>query len=268
MLAELINELQIPAGLCIEFGAWDGRHLSNTWTLWAQRGWPALLIEADPDRFTLLQHETSGFPVTALCTTVGTDPGSSLDRIVSNAKIHHDIAVLSIDIDGNDYWVWKATRLKPAILVIEYNASFPPEVSYVPAMGTYIGASAAALVELSSQQGYTLIDLTKTNLIFVRDDLSTQLTIDILPLEQLFDRTWVPVVYSDMYGIHHLMRPAQWGFAGLRADIGITRVTGRVRHIIVSPGKWLSHRNVPVVSQRLRALIDRHSRSAFRRRPS
>ena len=111
MLARLIADLLISPGFCIEFGAWDGRHLSNTWNLWAHNGWSALLIEADATRYKSLTQQTAGFPVTTLCAMVGTDSESSLDRIVSQARIQQEIALLSIDIDGNDYWVWKATSL-------------------------------------------------------------------------------------------------------------------------------------------------------------
>lgn len=264
MLAHLIGELGVGPDLCVEFGAWDGRHLSNTWTLWAQHGWEAVLIEPDSSRFKLLRKETRGFDdVTILSTRVGTEPGATVDDLLSRVTYKRKFSLLSIDIDGDDYWVWKVMKAMPAIVVIEYNASFAPEVKFVPRPGNHVGSSAASLVELGAEKGYTLVDLTKANLVFVRKELVCRLSVDIKPLEAIFDRGWLPVVYSDMYGLHHIVRPGLWGFGGVRADLKYSRWAGRLRYGIVRATRWASGRGVPGLSHGARILIDRLSRQTW-----
>lgn len=76
---------------------------------------------------------------------------------------HFDL--LSIDIDGNDFWVWKQITHRPRVVIMEYNASIPPHLSrtilYNPRFlwsGTdYFGASLLALQKLGQSKGYTLV---------------------------------------------------------------------------------------------------------------
>lgn len=92
-----------------------------------------------------------------------------------------DIGILSIDVDGNDYWFWKELLfLKPAMLIAEYNSTFglrPLTVPYHPEFDRrktdmeYFGASLTALARLF--EGYSLIEITNTgvNAFFIRNDL-------------------------------------------------------------------------------------------------
>jgi hypothetical protein len=94
-----------------------------------------------------------------------------------------DIDLLSIDIDGNDYWVWQSiTVVEPRVVVIEYNARYPPGLSWIMPYNPrnqfwddgYFGASLSALEELGRQKGYVLVgcDFTGTNAFFVRQGLA------------------------------------------------------------------------------------------------
>ena len=90
--------------------------------------------------------------------------------------------LLSIDIDGNDYWVWNAIDGQPRLVVIEYNSSFGPDravtIPYDPSFdrfqhhpfGIYHGASIAALAKLGAAKGYALVggDSNGVNAFFVR----------------------------------------------------------------------------------------------------
>jgi hypothetical protein len=103
--------------------------------------------------------------------------------IESNAPMEIDL--LSIDVDGNDYWFWEGIRcLSPRIVVIEYNASLGPElalsVPYDPIFdrhqihesGFYFGASITALERLGKDKGYALVgcDSNGVNAFSIRDD--------------------------------------------------------------------------------------------------
>ena len=107
------------------------------------------------------------------------------DLAVSNG-LEGEIGLLSIDIDGNDYWVWEALEaVRPRVVVIEYNAFFGAErsitVPYDPAFdrsrkhpsGWYMGASLRALAKLGAAKGYALVgcESNGVNAFFVRTDL-------------------------------------------------------------------------------------------------
>jgi hypothetical protein len=258
MLSELARELRLETGWCVEFGAWDGKHLSNTWDLWANRGWSAFLLEAVPSRFAVLERETKKPSVVTMCARVGWEGGSRLDQLLTVAGVPADFELLSIDIDGDDYWVWEATASTPKIVIIEYNSSFAPEVEFVQQKGGFTGSSAASFVRLADEKGYTLVDLTTTNLIFVRADLTPTLSVDTLPLDQLFDRSWLPIVYSDFAGVHHLIKSGQWPYSGLRADLGRERIMGPLRRFFAErPARWVVSQDWPKAAKVLAQIEER-----------
>ncbi|HEX3567434.1 MAG TPA: hypothetical protein VHU17_18875 [Acidimicrobiales bacterium] len=232
MVAKLAKDLELETGWCVEFGAWDGKHLSNTWDLWANQGWRAFLLEALPSRFADLEHQTKNPSVVAMCARVGWDGDNRLDHLLAVAEVPADFELLSIDIDGDDYWVWEATASRPKIVIVEYNSSFAPEVEFVQEKEGYTGSSAASFVRLADDKGYTLVDLTITNLIFVRSDLIPTLSVDTLPLDELFDRSWLPIIYSDYAGVHHLIKSGPWPFSDIRIDLGQKRFVGPLRRFV------------------------------------
>lgn len=153
-------------GTCCEFGAWDGKHLSNTFRLVKERNFRALYIEGDVDKYNDLLETCKEFPnITPHCEMVS----DNLDEIFKKTKFPFDIDLLSIDIDSIDYEVWKNTLIvNPKIVIIEPNGSIPSWVK-IPYTREN-GASYFSLEELGKEKGYTLVCNTG-NLIFVRNDL-------------------------------------------------------------------------------------------------
>jgi hypothetical protein len=109
---------------------------------------------------------------------------ANIEQLLAAHGVPRNCDLLSIDIDGNDYWVWSANQQwQPRVVVIEYNASIPPDQKWVMQEnpnhrwdGTnYFGASLASLVALGRKRGYTLVATNSTgvNAFFVRDDLAT-----------------------------------------------------------------------------------------------
>ena len=110
----------------------------------------------------------------------------NINNILSECKYEGEIGLLSIDIDGNDYWVWKSLDIvKPDIVICEYNAVFgdiypvtiPYEADFFRTRAhysnLYFGAGIKALEMLASQKGYRLIGSNSagSNAFFLRDDL-------------------------------------------------------------------------------------------------
>jgi hypothetical protein len=95
---------------------------------------------------------------------------NSLDQLLARLGIGCDIDLLSVDIDGDEYYILDGIeRVRPRVIVIEYNPTIPPELSLVQVPGAYFGASALALVELASRKGYRFVCCTQTNCIFVAE---------------------------------------------------------------------------------------------------
>jgi len=153
----------------VEFGVEDGREC-NTRHLAERHGWSGLLMDGGHEdaRRNLRREMITAENVVGLFRQYGVP--AALD-------------LLSIDIDGNDYWVWRALapHWRARVVVIEYNASEGPEAStsivYDPAFRwdetDYMGASLGALVALGATHRYTLVacDSRGVNAFFVADEL-------------------------------------------------------------------------------------------------
>ena len=134
---------------------------------------------------------------------------ATVEALFAGHGVPEEFDLLSIDIDGNDYWVWNAIqRYRPRVVVIEYNASYPPPRKWVMAEnpahawdGTnYFGASLASLAELGRRKGYTLVGTESrgVNAFFVRDD---QLRPGLFP-DAPADELYSPPAYGPGGGGH------------------------------------------------------------------
>ena len=106
----------------------------------------------------------------------------NVEKLFKKYDVPKEFDMLSIDIDSNEYWVWKAIKnYSPRLVIIEYNATFKPTESkvmkYIPNQvwdGTWnFGASLLALKKLGVEKGYTLIycDSQGEDAFFLRNDL-------------------------------------------------------------------------------------------------
>jgi len=179
ILEEVIKQLNIHNGTFVEFGAWDGKYLSNTYYFYEKFNFSGVYIESDSEKFKELKNlcDSSNNKLSAINSIVSEKDESSLDFLLNKTELRHDFDILSIDIDGNDYMVWKSfNNYKPKIVIIEANSAIPNDIEYV---GREIiesdrsiveGSSCLSLLKLGVEKGYNLICHTG-NMIFVRDDL-------------------------------------------------------------------------------------------------
>ncbi len=174
VFAEVLSLLPEKNHWCVEFGAWDGKLFSNTANLIENRGYSAVLIEADSKKFLELQqycqHKDN---VVAINRIVGFGQDDNLDEILSTTPIPLDFDFLSVDIDGNDYHAWRAiSRYRPKVVVIEFNPTIPSHVRSVqPAdPSCHIGSSLLAMVQLAKEKGYELVCALHFNAIFVKQE--------------------------------------------------------------------------------------------------
>lgn len=189
ILLYLFSKIGVTNRCFVEFGVGDGKEC-NTANLAINFGWHGLLMEASEKKVAIakkyyrnvLGNRYDRVKVIQCFVTV-----DNINDILVENHILENIDLLSIDIDSNDYWVWKAISvIKPRVVVIEYNASFGDDksltIKYDPnfrksdtfPFGLYHGASLAALTKLANSKGYILVGCNShgVNAFFVRKDVA------------------------------------------------------------------------------------------------
>lgn len=184
ILQYLFRHLGTTNRTFVEFGIQSGRQC-NAALLALSQGWSGLFIEGD-SRMAVMAREYYDNMLEGRAKQI-----RIVNAFITTANINQllegmpgDLDLLSIDIDGNDYWVWEAiTGVHPRVVAIEYNAAFGLEavtVPYEPSFqrgalgeGMYFGASLTALERLGSRKGYALVGCNSLgiNAFFVRKDL-------------------------------------------------------------------------------------------------
>ena len=178
VIARIFELIGTTNKVCIEFGAAEGKALSNTWSLINEHGWRGILIEGHPGRFRELQSNYASCPRATLINRHIDLAGSSLDIILGEVDCPADPDFLSIDIDGDDWHIWHSlTAFLPRLVLIEFNPTIPNEILFVPDPGRRQGCSLRALVDLGHRKGYELAATTDGNALFVRADLFAALEI-------------------------------------------------------------------------------------------
>jgi hypothetical protein len=179
VIEEILARIGTTNKKCVEFGAWDGIHLSNSWNLWHNNGWEALLIEGDKVKFDLLVSNTkSSINVQPFLAYVSPEGETSLDFILKKVGFPFDLDLLSIDIDGDDYYILESlVDYAPRLILVEYNPTIPPDVEIIQKRGEYFGSSALSLLKLAHHKGYKLAHMTDTNLFLVKENLFGKLGI-------------------------------------------------------------------------------------------
>jgi glycosyltransferase involved in cell wall biosynthesis len=180
ILAEILRRSGAPARHFVEFGVESGRE-GNCVYLADVAGWQGLFMEAGDDMYRRLESKYAAQgKVSTIRARVNAD---NVESLFAQAGVPAEPDVVSIDIDGQDYWIWSAIdAYRPRVLVIEYNSSLDPRRCLVqpdrPGHGwegtAYYGASLGALERLGEDKGYRLVhtDLSAVNAFFVRDDLA------------------------------------------------------------------------------------------------
>jgi hypothetical protein len=233
IIRRLCELIPTPHKLCVEFGAFDGKSLSNTFYLVANLGWRAIYIEADKRRFRKLRETASEFSrIQALSILVTPSGPSSLDAILSQQSAPSDFEVLSIDVDGADYEIWEGlSNFRPSIVIVEHNQTMPPGFEYVDRGGRgFIGSSAISLYRLARRKGYDLVECTTTNSIFLREDLFAVAKLKPRTVAEAFDQSDVCYVFRNYAGDLVFSNP---GVASSVAGIRYAAVLKRLKHALL-----------------------------------
>lgn len=180
ILHEILRRIGEGGQKFVEIGSGDG--LENNTSFLLIQGWRGLWIEGSPRKVASAKklHEmeiAEGRLQVAQQYATAANIDETIKRLAPS-----ELDVLSMDIDGNDYYVLGAIKsVAPRVIVAEYNAKFPPDVPWIMEHNEahrwdstdYFGASLKALEILLSERGYLLVgcNLLGTNAFFVRKDL-------------------------------------------------------------------------------------------------
>jgi hypothetical protein len=162
----------------VEFGIGEGAE-GNCVALAEVLGWSGVFLEADPDLAAGLEQRYAARP--AVRTACERITAGTVEAIFERHGVPEHFEILSLDIDGNDFWVWQALeRFRPRVVVIEYNSHLPLDRRLVMPRADgyewdatdYHGASLGAMRALGREKGYELVhtDSTGVNAFFVERD--------------------------------------------------------------------------------------------------
>lgn len=191
----LIQNTEIKNKTFVEFGVETYKE-ANTKFLLLNNGWSGLIIDGDKDAMEKIASSDLHwkYDLKSIGNFITKD---NINKIIKSAGIEGEIGLLSVDIDGNDYWVFENIDcVNPQILIMEYNSMFgdthkisvPYDENFVRSQkhysNLYYGASIAALCDIANKKGYDLVGSNSfgNNLFFIRHDCN-KLKIKLTPKE-------------------------------------------------------------------------------------
>lgn len=179
----LINNLEFPNKTFVEFGVENYRE-SNTRFLMMNDNWSGLVMDGSKKNVAQIINSEYfwKYELSAKAVFIGAD---NINSLLSSSGFEREVGILHIDLDGNDYWIWKKINvIAPIVVILEYNSLFgmdravttPYDKSFFRTnahySNLYFGASLPALNQLSVDKGYSFIGCNSAgnNAYFVRTD--------------------------------------------------------------------------------------------------
>jgi len=184
IIEHLVRKVPIARPIFVEFGV-ESYTEANTRFLLCNRAWSGLVMDGSPESVAAIRGSELYWRYN-LKAEAAFITRENINALISGQGVIGDIGLLSVDIDGNDFWVWEELScVSPRIVVAEYNAVFGPRavvsVPYDPAFyrssahssNLYWGCSMAALELLGAKKGYSLVGGNRNgnNAFFVRNDV-------------------------------------------------------------------------------------------------
>lgn len=182
----LINKLDIKHKTFVEFGV-ENYTESNTRFLLVNNNWSGLVIDGSESHINYIKNDIISW-AHDLYARHAFITAENINELLNELPFGQELGILSIDIDGCDYWVWKAINVVRAdIVIIEYNSCFgdaslwtiPYKHDFIrsrePDKISYFGVSISALKELGDQKGYDFVGCNSAgnNAYFIRKEINT-----------------------------------------------------------------------------------------------
>ena len=224
IIEEIFNRVGTTNKIFIEFGVENGLECNSHYLLF--KNWRGLWIDGGETHVNEIREKFA--PVIAngkLNVLRAFITRENVNEFFVAGGVTGEIDLLSIDVDGNDWYIWQAINVvAPRVVVIEYNAKFPPNCDWKQAYNRYHswdgsdwqGASLKSLELLGRELGYQLVgtSLIGVNAFFVRKDLARDLFIEPATAENLYN----PARFFITYKNHH---PAKYCLVDQKENFGL-----------------------------------------------
>lgn len=198
LLFNIFSRLGEAPKIFVDIGAGNCAK-SNCANLAVNLGWRGLFIDADSRNISIGKSFYNKLNLTKFSPPLFVQEKvtpENINELLKEAHISGEIGLLSIDIDGNDYWIWKAIDIiNPMVVIIECRVEFGNRELLTPYSGkannndnsNYPGASIPSLCKLAKQKGYSLVSANRQgyNLIFLRNNCIESSNIMELSIETL-----------------------------------------------------------------------------------
>ena len=224
IIQEIFRRIGTTDKRFIEFGVQNGLECNSHYLL--HKGWSGLFIEGSAKYVREIQNrfrpviKTGQLKVKNAFIT-----RDNINELFTSEGFSGEIDLLSIDIDGNDYYVWQAVKaVNPRVVVIEYNGKFPPDLEWKQAYNSkhiwdgsdWQGASLKAYELLGRELGYQLVgtNFNGVNAFFVRQDLAGDKFITPATAENLYN----PLRLRLKFLVNH---SARYCLAGQEEELGL-----------------------------------------------
>ncbi len=220
----LISKIEVSKKIFIEFGV-ENYTESNTRFLLVNNNWTGLVMDGSEDHINYIKNDEIywKFDLIAKCAFITAE---NINQLIKGEGFEGDIGILHIDIDGNDYWIWKALIvISPEIIIMEYNSvlgierpvTIPYKADFYRNDGhhslLYAGSSLLSLCDLAEEKGYYFVGSNSAgnNAYFVRKDKIGSLK-PLLPIEgyvkskfrEAKDKDGISLFTRDNERINHL----------------------------------------------------------------
>jgi len=180
----LISHLEIKNPTFVEFGV-ENYEESNTRFLLMNDNWQGMIMDSSEENIAYVRNDkiSRRWDLQAKCSFITLD---NINALLRESGFDPDMGLLSIDIDGNDYWIWEAVdSVQPRIVILEYNSVLGRDPVSIPYQSDfyrtkahfsnlYYGCSLSALTYLANKKGYILAGSNQrgNNVFFVRKDIA------------------------------------------------------------------------------------------------
>lgn len=208
IIQEICNRISLSSSFFVEFGVEDGLQCNCRYLY--EKSWQGLMIEGSPEMYDRLRDNYDQYNVKTVQSFITKD---NIVNIFEENKVPKDLGLLSVDIDGNDYWVLKEILLaqyRPQIIVSEYNAYHEPPIEWIMKYNpthmwdgtSYQGVSLKSLTKLCNLHGYSLVatDSKGVNAFYVRDELLNENIKELTSREAYHPATYIGHLNNGKFG--------------------------------------------------------------------
>jgi|TARA_B110000967_G_C18899819_1_gene573869 hypothetical protein len=193
LLKYIFEKIDTTNKYYVEFGGWDGKHLSNTYYFRKYENWSGLLLEgngdkvnSNPDREKInLHHEWL--------------TEENINDIFKKYNVPNKFDLLSIDVDSEDYYIWRGlTNYEANVVIIEFNPALPNESPLSVEKNKtdtnigYFGANLLSFYRLGKSKDYEFVTTIRWNAIFVKKELLSKLNIEPISEKECIEKFFKP----------------------------------------------------------------------------